>query len=515
MTGRGAIGESAESVATRRRAVKGAGSVLAARLGAVIEVVAQPAYTWMFGLPTYGLYMVLWSLVNLIENILDLGMTSGLQRVLPQAANARARAAAVRGAFILGVLPNLIAALLASLLAHRVAPLLNVAASDLPRLETAIRLFAWALPLWATIEIATSALRALHAFGPEIRLRLLWEQIARLIVAGGLWAAGVDTLGLLVAHLASLAITAALSLRLLGRFIDLREVMGVRLDRPAYADLFWSGISVLPANILARIFSDLPTIIANMLAPGAAGAAAAGLYAIARKVASIPQIVRQTMGYVLAPIASAAARGERETIQALYGFSVRISMLLATPTAAALVAGGAALLATFAHGSEAALPIMAILTAARAIEATLGPATAIQQVIGRRSLPMLNSAIALAASAATLLLTKDILAVTGIALSVAVGQISVAALSVAQLRAQEGLFAFQAPFTRSFLVALASCAAFALLALATTSLPRWIEGLVMLAAWPIILWISARLGLAPQDKAALGKSARKLRLGPA
>src|SRR3546814_20607707 len=58
---------------TRRDVATGARTALLSRLGAVIEIVAQPAYTWMFGLATYGLYTVLWALVNLIENITDLG----------------------------------------------------------------------------------------------------------------------------------------------------------------------------------------------------------------------------------------------------------------------------------------------------------------------------------------------------------------------------------------------------------------------------------------------------------
>ena len=68
----------------RRTAARGASSVALSRLGNVVDLVAQPTYVWMFGLPTYGLYQVLWSLVNILENIFDLGTTSALQRILPQ-----------------------------------------------------------------------------------------------------------------------------------------------------------------------------------------------------------------------------------------------------------------------------------------------------------------------------------------------------------------------------------------------------------------------------------------------
>src|SRR3546814_8664521 len=110
-------------------------------------------------------------------------------------------------------MPATLIAAVASVAAPLIAPLFNVAASDQAVLVTAIRLFAWALPLWAFIEVSTAALRARRAFGPEIRVRVVWEQIFRLIFAALLWAAGAVTLGLLIAHLASLSVTALASAR--------------------------------------------------------------------------------------------------------------------------------------------------------------------------------------------------------------------------------------------------------------------------------------------------------------
>ena len=496
----------------RRSAAKGASSVALSRLGVVIEVVSQPAYTWMFGLPTYGLYMVLWSLVNIAENIFDLGTTSALQRILPRDPDPAARAQAVRAALLLGILPNVAVAALACACAPLIAPHLNVAAKDVAHLVTAIRLFSWALPLWAIVEVSTSAVRACRAFGPEVRLRLMWEQVARLVAAFALWAAGVRTLGLLEAHLISLTITAGAALHLLNRYVPLRDVIGRRTDRAILSDMFLSGVSVLPANILGRVFTDVATVVANLLAPGAAGASAAGLYAIARKVSSIPQIVRQVFGYVLGPIAAAARRGDTATIQALYDFAVRMSLLLAVPTCAALIAAGPALLGLFARGAEAGLPVLAILTLSRGIEATIGPASSIQQVIGKRHLPVLNSAIAFAASALVLAVFARALPFTAIALAVATGQVVVAALSIGQLSRQEGLRAFHPPFGRTFAAAALACLVILATGRAAGLVSRGTQGIAVPMVWLVMVWIALRLTLTAEDKAALGKMAVRLRL---
>jgi O-antigen/teichoic acid export membrane protein len=101
-----------------RQVASGAGTALLARAGGVVEIVSQPLYVWLFGLPTYGLYMVLWSAVNLVENFADLGMTSALQRVVPQAKDDAERAGALRQAMVLGLLPCILIALATSLSAQ-------------------------------------------------------------------------------------------------------------------------------------------------------------------------------------------------------------------------------------------------------------------------------------------------------------------------------------------------------------------------------------------------------------
>lgn len=496
----------------RRRAAKGASSVALSRFGNIIDVVSQPIYTWLFGLPTYGLYQVLWSLVNVAENIFDLGTTSALQRILPRESDPAERARVVRAALLLGIGPNIIVALLAVAAAPWIASLLNAAPKDVPRLITAIRVFAWALPLWAIVEVATSAVRACHAFGPEVRLRLMWEQSARLIAAALFWALGFGTLGLLFAHLSSLTITAAASLRLLHRYVPLGEILNARTTPAGRRDMLGSGLSVLPSNVLTRVFSDVATIIANLLAPGAAGASAAGIYAIARKVSSIPQIVRQTFSYVLAPIAAAGARGDKATIQGLYDFAGRVSILLALPTCAALIAAGPAILGLFARGAEAGWPILAILTAARGIEAAIGPASAIQQVIGQRRLPVYNSLAAFVVAGIVLIMARPLWPGAAVALGVGAGQVIGAALSVGQLQAREGLRGFAPPFARTFVVALGECALITLIGLVALGVSLKVQGVAVVAAWALLVWLGGRYGLTASDKAALGKAARTLRL---
>jgi len=496
----------------RRDVAKGAGSVFLAKTSSAIEIITQPAYTWMFGLATYGLYSVLWSLVNLVENVADLAMTAALQRLLPNEDEARARALIVRGAFILGVTPCLFLALSVSLASHLIAPLFNVAPDDLGQLELAIALFAWALPLWALLKIAVSALRACHAFGPEIRLRFLWEQIIRLLLAAAFWLAGMDTLALLLAHLLSLGITSLLALRLLNRHCSLKLAMQVKLSRDTTRELFFSGMSILPANILARMFVDMPAIILNFALPGSAGANAAGLYTIARKLSSIPQLVRSVFAHVVSPVASTTVNREHSAAQALYTFSIRISLLLALPTAFALIMAAEPILALFVTGATAAWPVVVILTAARGIEAALGPGPALQQVISHRGIPLLNSTIGFMIAALVLLAAFEPLQIIGVALAVACGQLAIVTLSTWQLSWIEKLSPFDGSVYRILGGAAIACLLILVAGTATSSLPVYINGVAVVIIYVCVLWLSMRFALPGGDRAALGKTGRRLKL---
>ena len=140
-----------------RRVARGLGSTVLARMGAVVEIVAQPLYVVMFGLAGYGMYAVMWATVNLIENIFDLGMTSAMQRTVPKSATDADAVEALRTAMLFGVGPCIVVAALISIFAAELAPLLNVSADDEHLLIPAVRVFIWTLPLWAFVEITTPA----------------------------------------------------------------------------------------------------------------------------------------------------------------------------------------------------------------------------------------------------------------------------------------------------------------------------------------------------------------------
>jgi hypothetical protein len=289
-----ALVEAQAQTIDRSDVAKGAGLAAVARLGALIEVVSQPAYTWMFGLAGYGVYVVLWAAVNILANLLDLALGQALQRIVPASSSREEQHGAVRFALVVGTGLGILAALAISLSAPMLAGSVASAPGDAAKLPQAIAIFAWSLPLWIFVETATAAARAMRAFGPEIRLRIFWEQVARLIFAAGFFFAGLGFEGLLFGHLASLGLTAWLSWKLLARYYDPALLLRAPLPPSLRAETLATGLAMLPPALARRAYNDLPPILLNAMIPGAGGATAAGLFGIARKIASIPLIVRQS-----------------------------------------------------------------------------------------------------------------------------------------------------------------------------------------------------------------------------
>ena len=497
---------------SRADVASGAALTGLARMGAVIEIITQPAFVWMFGLATYGTYIVLWAAVNLLATLTTLSLAQGLQRSVPAAASREAEHGAVRYALLVTVIPSALLALAVSLAAPWIAPAFAAEPAVRTVLPQLIALFIWTLPLTVALEIATAAARAKRAFGPEIRLRIFWEQIARLIVAVALYALGVRLFGLFIAHIASLAITAWLSLRLLGRYYDLGLLWRAPMPKLLRRDTLKSGLATMPPNLARRAFNDLPPVLLGLALSGTGGAVAAGLFGIARKIASVPLIVRQTFLYVLAPLSAAQGAADPAEIAPLYRFANRLAAIIVLPLTGVMIAGGDALLLLFSPEAAAALPVLVVLLVGRAGETILGAATPIVEMTGHRMLPLANSLAGIGIAALVGWLAVPAWGATGMALAVSAGVIVSSWAAVAELWWSDRLGPFDSHFLRALASGIAGLVALWLVGIALHDIPIAARAGVQFAMFLPLVWLGLKLGLDAEDKAALGKARHTLRI---
>jgi O-antigen/teichoic acid export membrane protein len=504
--------------------VKSTGTALLGRAGAVIEVVSQPLYVRFFGLANYGLYTVLWALVSIGTVLCELGQSVALQRLLPVSKTEQERHSLLKTALLLALGASVLLATLLTLALQPLQAMLNVAPQDEAALRAAILLMVWTLPAWTLLEITTSAMRAMRAFGPEIRLKTLYEQLFRLSAALGFWALGYQSLGLILAQWLSALLTLALSFKLLFEFFSWHAFWQAPLHRAHVRMLLGYGVLLIPSGLIRRAFLDIPVLLLNALLPGAQGAIAAGLYGIARKVASIIQMVRLSVGYVMSPLVSYQTLHDRAQIAVLYSFATRLGAALVLPITSLLIGLGPLILSLFGPElkSEAsaatnlaasnAYTTLLILLAGRAFEATLGPASSLVDVLGKPTQPLIN---ALSGLVLWLILTPVLtppLGAAGMALAVSLGTAACAVVAILQLKRDQQLWPFQAPFYKILFIGLISTIllqAWHHLTKETTIFLHLTGSLLLFSA---SLWLSLRLGLLPKERASLGRLGRFLGL---
>jgi len=358
---------------------------LAGRLGAGVEAVSLPVLIWLYGPTLFGLYAAAWAAVRLASVICEAGAGPALQRFggLQPAAVRRAmtsRALSLALPLCLGVV------ILTAIAGPAVIALLPQAGltPDQHRRLMALALV-W-LPLWTALEIVTAALRAGGGFGPELRVRLLYEQGSRLAGAIGLWALGWTVAGLFLAPIVSISVALALALRpLLAAEPAAAPAPGLRRF----------GLVMMPAVVIRRLISEAPVLILGVVS----GAVAAGLFVLARKLASAVQLLTRSSDHVVAPLAA----GQPAEAQAALGRQALSRALCYGPPLAAVLLGLAPVILprldpAYAGGTL----VVAVLVLARLAEALTGPALALVEVAGRPRQPLL---LALAALAVLLLLS--------------------------------------------------------------------------------------------------------------
>ncbi|MBO6503957.1 MAG: lipopolysaccharide biosynthesis protein [Kordiimonadaceae bacterium] len=493
----------------------GAGLAFLGRLGALIEAVSVVVFTWAYGAETFGLFAVLWSYVKVTTALSDAAMTTSLQRFVPRVPKeqeAQVAGFALKLSFLIAVL----FAGLGTYYAPALSAFINVGPTDQQHLTDVIRVYVWVLPFWTAVEVGTAAIRARRKFGPEIRVRIFYEQGLRLVAAVVFFYFGLNTYGLFLAHLLSVVLAAILALRLISKHYDLRAVLAAPMTGKIPQDMRKYGFSVMPSNLIKKLFSEFPVMMLNFVLPGGAGAAAGGYYSVARKLASALQVVRLAFEYVMAPLAAEKdGKGDKHRLEHMYAFATRMSVCLALPFGAALYLARGDILSALEPEFQAAAMAIAVLVAGRVLEAASGPSQSIVEMLGHRFLPPVNGLIGLSIFIWMGFSLIPLHGVTGAAIAAATGLNITAYLAFFQSGFLFKLFPYNRDFLKPVAISLISALILIALAEAGPRLPAPSGLIAAIVGLIVALLVLVRYGLKEDDTAALGKLGKWLGRKPA
>ena len=493
---------------------RGVRLALLGRMGAPIEIVSVFLFAQMYGSETFGLFFVLWSIAQPLAILSDFGMTMALQRFVPQETDDVRAGRILKYAINISLSISCAVALILVLLAPELAKLINANERDSQHLVQIIRIYAWAIPLWCLIDVATAAIRARQVFGPEVRVRVFYEQGFRLVFGSLFFLLGYYSFGLFVSHLIGLAATAILAFRLIHKYYGLGHLVArTGYDKAVIREMVLFSSSMIVPNLAKKWHSVLPVLFLNFLLPGAKGAEAAGIYGVARKIVSTLNVFRESFEYVLAPMTSAKALVENKAqLREMYAFATRISIAAFIPTATYVVFMRDEFLrlsgSEFLQGSMA----IAVLALGRFIEVASGPSSSIIAMIGRYRMPLLNAAGGIVVTAAIAVWLIPSLGITGGAIAAAAG-INVNSLAAhMEVRLFYGLQPYDRSLLRPTLMAVFISAPLAVIAVSTIPLPRTFHLIIVTSALLVALIAVIRFGYSQEDARSIipGRLAKRL-----
>jgi len=160
---------------------RGAGFAFLGRLGALIEPIGVILFAKLYGAPTLGLFLLLWGYVQLVAVGSDFAMTTALQRFVPSTEDEDRIHGTLKLSLIVSTVLSILFAVGLSWGSDFFLPYISADPAAVGNMSTIIDIYVWAIPLWCFIDVSTAAVRARRVFGPEIKIRIFYEQGLRLV----------------------------------------------------------------------------------------------------------------------------------------------------------------------------------------------------------------------------------------------------------------------------------------------------------------------------------------------
>lgn len=487
---------------------KSAGLAFIGQSGAAVEALSLLAFTWLYATSVVGLYFTFYAALKVLGAITEGAMTTAQQRYTPAARTTIEEARIFKAAVVVSGTASLVLTAIVFALAPLLALFFEGGPLSNSELTAMLRLYVFALPFFTLVEVLTASVRAQHAFGPEIRVRVFYEQVLRLFFAVALFFVGVKTYGLIIAHTLSTLGAFVLSFFLAKRYYNFKEVMHTRLEISFLKEFFAFSALMTPANVIKKFFLVGPVIIVNK----ALGAEAAAIFGLGRHISSILQIVHLSFDYVMAPYASLKnAFAHRQELGELYNFTTRLIVVLVLPFGVWLIFASYDILSIFKPDYIAASGVIILLTAGRVAEALCGTSTALVEMLGHKTLPVFNNLIGLAVLFALQYILKVDWGVYGVAMATSAGIVTVSALSLVETWYFSGLLPYRRTMLQPLVVSGALTLAMTVVFYAIRNWDNWLHAVIEASSVFIAMKVLIRFGLSEADTRALGRIGRWFR----
>jgi O-antigen/teichoic acid export membrane protein len=379
-----------------------------------------------------------------------------------------------------------------------------------PELVVLLRIFAFGVPVWNLLFIATFAIQGLR--------HMRWMVGVRNLAQPGVALAGVGAAGLLGASLAQATVVYVLSL---AAVLALAAVVLRRLlagapasDPPALREVLIFSFPLIWTQLVAYGVRQQETLILAYFLP----AADVGVYNAALKTAVMVGFILQGTTAIFTPIlASLHAAGDLEQLRRLNRTVARWCFTIALPFFWACLLFGREILSLWGDPFKDAWLVLVLLAGAQLVNVATGTAGTVLIMGTRQKVELANSIMALLLGLVLDVLLIPRLGILGAAVGAGASMTAVNVLRVIQIHRLWKANPINAKYVKPFAAGLvAAGAAFALVHFLGVR-PGLGSGAVALAGIAVLFLVYAAglrlLGLEEDDVEVAGALLRRLRGG--
>ena len=470
-------------------------------LARLIKAVSVIVLTRLFGAEVFGLYMLGWTIVDLVDKFAHFALDRGLVNFLPRYRDDGDTAAIQKTiAQALGV--GLILSTLAGAALYICAPLLAEGLMDKPRLTGMLRLLSLAMPMIALTTIVLGVARAHKVMKYDALARGVIEPLVLFGGACALYYLGWRTYGIAAAQLAALAGSLLFTLYVFTRFYAWRHCLAGLRELRLVTPLTRFSLPVMGYELVYMLMIRLDVLMVGYFLP----AAQVGIYVVAVEIALATKKVRQWFDPIFSPIvAELNHRNDMQRLERNLRLVTRWVLTLGLAFLCGVTLIGDELLGLFGPEFGAGFLVLVVLALSQVVYAAMGSGDTVLIMSGRPYLNLVNTIIVVLVNFALNLWLIPALGILGAALGTLA---SFALLTVIRLVEVYRLYRIH-PFALHLLKPLAAAVlAFGAAYLAGGYLPgqAWLRmallPVIFLAGYLVLLRL---MGLEADDRALLGR----------
>jgi len=463
--------------------------------GRVSRALSLMLIAWLFGADVLGLYVLAWATTDFLRRFVSFGQEPAVVYYLSWALNDgdHERGARVVGSSLIIVL---VTGALGSLLLWSGMDFISYHVLTEPRLVTAFKAFALALPAVGIASVFIAATRAKKVMKYEVLARSFVEPFVLLVGTVFAWRMEAGLLGLAMAQTAAFWCS-ALACVFFYRSLYSLPLLGRALAQPTEIPrLLHYSTPVAAKDVLAQGVARIDLFLVGHFL----SAATAGVYGMVLEVASLSKYVRQALEPIFGPlVVEQHHRAEQDRLRYTYRNATRWALLINLGFFGIAALVGSTILRVYGNEFAAGGTALAILVFGQVVNGAFGLSEMMLLMVGRPALMLGDMALLLGLIGALDYAFIQIWGLTGAAIGTAGATILVVLLQVLQVRVSAGVH----PWRKALLKPVFACLGALFLAwiLPLWQLPTAPESIIRAVLFAAFYLVFLRqLGLEPEER---------------